>query len=71
MVSFLFPDETETRGAKKVSRVVRGTLEGPGFTLEFELDLRFFVPIADGLRGYVVGMAQARRGDRRGNTRDE
>lgn len=71
VVSFLFPDETETRGAKKDSRVVRGTLYGPGFAVGVELDLRFFAPIRDGLREFTDAMAQAREGDGRGNTQDE
>lgn len=59
-VSFVFPEDTETRGAKNESSVLRGTLVGPGLDdFADEVNLRFILFADFGLSGLAGGIAGA------------
>lgn len=59
LLSFLFPDDTLTLGAKNASRVWRGFLLGPDLEeLIKESDLRFLLVDVVTLRGFAGGITR-------------
>jgi hypothetical protein len=57
LVSFLLPEDTDTRGAKNESRVLRGTLTEPGLEeLAEEADLRLLLLVVEGLVGGIANL---------------
>jgi hypothetical protein len=62
----LLPEDTDTRGAKNESRVLRGTLTEPGLEeLADEADLRFLLLVVEGLSGLAGGIANSTAGQTR------